>query len=63
MTLNDFKDCLFNVLNDTDELPIADIEVEDGKNSMKIVMEDGSQFLITSASYGTRFLVTSKDYA
>lgn len=49
MSLNDFKDCLFNILNDTDELPIADIEVADDKNEMTIVMEDGSQFLLTSA--------------
>ncbi len=57
MSLNDFKDCLFNILNDTDELPIADIEVADDRNEMTIVMEDGSQFLLTSASHGQRYLV------
>lgn len=57
MTLNDFKDSLFNILNETEELPIADIEVEDDKNAMKIVMEDGSQFMIESKPYGRRYLI------
>ena len=35
MTHEEFKDRLVNVLNETDELPIADIEVNDMTEFMK----------------------------
>lgn len=57
MTINEFKDRLFNVLNETDELPIADIEVYDSKNEIKIVLNDHTQFMINVAPYGTRFIL------
>lgn len=47
MTLNEFKDRLFDVLNETDDLPIADIMVNDAKNNMKIYLEDGTIATIT----------------
>lgn len=52
MSLNEFKDRLFDVLNDTDDMPIADIMVDDAKDNMKIYMEDGSIFTITSEATG-----------
>ena len=42
MSLNEFKDRLFDILNDTDNLPIADIVVNDAENTMKIYLEDGT---------------------
>lgn len=47
MTLNEFKDRLFDILNETDDLPIADIMVNDAQNNMKIYLEDGTITTIT----------------
>lgn len=47
MSLNEFKDRLFDILNDTDDLPIADIMVNDAENSMKIYLEDGTITTLT----------------
>ena len=47
MSLNEFKDRLFDVLNDTDDLPIADIMVNDAENSMRIYLTDGTITTIT----------------
>lgn len=53
MCLNEFKDRLFDILNDTDELPIADIMVNDAMDSMKIYLDDGSLMTITCEATGT----------
>lgn len=50
MELNYFKDKLFDLLNDTDELDIADLNVEDRKNRLTITMADGSIFEIQCQS-------------
>lgn len=47
MSLNEFKDRLFDVLNDTNDMPIADIMVDDAGNTMKIYLEDGTIATIT----------------
>lgn len=47
MSLNEIKDRLFDILNDTDNLPIADIMVNDAENNMKIYLEDGTIATIT----------------
>ena len=47
MSLNEIKDRLFDILNDTDNLPIADIMVDDARNNMKIYLEDGTIATIT----------------
>lgn len=52
MTLNEFKDRLFDILNETDDLPIADIMVNDAKNNMKIYLEDGTIATITCELIG-----------
>ena len=57
MTHEEFKDRLVNVLNETDELPIADIEVDDRAHEIKVVLEDHTQFLITTAPYGRRYMI------
>lgn len=44
--LNEFKDKLFDILNETEHLPIIDIVVEDKRNRMKIYLFDGALFKI-----------------
>ncbi len=44
--LNEFKDKLFDILNETEHLPIIDIVVEDKRNRMKIYLSDGALFKI-----------------
>lgn len=46
MELNEFKNRLFDVINETDNLPIQDIVVEDRNNQMKIYLTDGVRFTI-----------------
>lgn len=57
MTHEEFKDRLFDVLNETDLLPIADIETNDRENILKVVLTDGTEFIISSKSYGKVFLI------
>ena len=57
MTHNEFKDRLFNVLNETDEMNIADIETYDRENKFKVVVSDGSQFIITTEPNGKIYLL------
>ena len=47
MMLNEFKDRLFNILNETDGLPITDIIVNDRENEIKILLDDHSAFIVT----------------
>lgn len=57
MTHEKFKDLLFNVLNETEEMDIADIETNDRENQFKIVLSDGSQFIITTQPYGRLYIL------
>lgn len=57
MTHNELKDRLFNILNETNELPIADIDVNDDDSNFKIVLNDGSEFIISTQSYGKVFFI------
>lgn len=56
MELNQFKDRLFDILNDTDDLPIADIIVNDKENEIKILLDDHSSFILTCRSSGTWYI-------
>jgi len=47
MSLNEFKDRLFDVLNDTNDMSIADIMVNDAQNTMKVYLEDGTIVTVT----------------
>ena len=47
MELNYFKDKLFDLLNETDELDIADLDAEDRKNLLKVTMADGRIFEVS----------------
>ncbi len=46
MSLNDFKDWLFNLLNEVDADMLADIETKDKLNTFQLSMADGSLFEI-----------------
>ncbi len=46
MELNYFKDKLFDLLNESDELDISDLNAEDLKNLLTVTMSDGSMFEI-----------------
>lgn len=46
MSLNDFKDWLFNLLNEVDADMLADIETKDKLNTFQLKMADGSVFEI-----------------
>lgn len=47
MEHNDFKDQLYNVLNDNDAvLEIADIDTDDAANTFTVRIQDGSKFEI-----------------
>lgn len=46
MELNYFKDKLFDLINESDELDIADIETEDRKDLFTVTMGDGSVFKV-----------------
>ena len=41
-----FKDRVFEMMNETDNLAIADIESDDHKDRMNITLLDGSKFEI-----------------
>lgn len=47
MELNYFKDKLFDILNETDELDISDISTDDRNNRFTIYIADGSAFIIS----------------
>lgn len=46
MELNYFKDKLFDLLNDSEDMEIADIEADEGNNLFTVSMADGSVFEI-----------------
>lgn len=57
MEINEFKDRLFDILNDTDSLPIQDLIIDDKNNEICIYLEDGSRVLVTCQGYGKWFIV------
>lgn len=56
MELNEFKDRLFDILNETDDLPIADIIFHDRRNEINILLDDHSSFIIKCLKRGSWFL-------
>ncbi|MEY8338195.1 hypothetical protein AALB16_09245 [Lachnospiraceae bacterium 62-35] len=43
MEKNEIKDRLFDVLNDTDNLPIQDIAVDDRNDMVNVYLTDGTR--------------------
>lgn len=52
MEKNEFKDRLFYVLNDTDNLPIQDIMVDDKNNMVNVYLTDGTRFSVRVENCG-----------
>ncbi len=46
MEKNEFKDRLFDVLNETDNLSIQDIMVDDKQDMVNVYLTDGTRFSI-----------------
>ena len=46
MGKNEFIDRLFDVLNDTDNLPIQDLKFDGIDNNIYVYLEDGTKFLV-----------------
>ena len=51
MSKDEFKDRLFDMLNETDDIPIEDIEADDRNNSFGIFLDYGTRFLIHVDNY------------
>lgn len=52
MAKDEFKDKLFEILNETDNLPIQDIAVDDRNDSLSVYLADGTRFEILVESCG-----------
>jgi hypothetical protein len=46
MDKNEFKDHLFDILNEADDLPIKDIVVDDKGDTIIVYLTDGTNFII-----------------
>ena len=46
MTLDYFKDVLFDLLNESDLLDVSEIECDDGQGIFQITTGDGSRFQV-----------------
>jgi len=44
MTKDEFKDRVFEIMNDTEKVSIEDIETNDNEDTMEITLKDGSKF-------------------
>lgn len=58
MEKNEFKDKLFDLLNDTDNLPIQDIMVEDRNDLINVYLTDGTRFSVHVEKCGNWGLLT-----
>jgi len=56
MGLDEFVDRLFDLLNETDNIPIADIIVNDQNKEIRLLLKDHTVFNIHCSSSGTWFL-------
>lgn len=57
MGLDEFTDRLFEILNETEHMPVADIIVNDSKKEIKLLLKDHTVFTIRCFSSGTWFLM------
>lgn len=57
MTKDEFKDRLFDMLNDTDNLPIQDIMVEDRNDLINVYLTDGTRFSVHVKNCGNWNLI------
>lgn len=52
MEKNEIKDRLFDVLNDTDNLPIQDIVADDRNDLVNVYLTDGTRFSVDVENCG-----------
>ena len=52
MEMNEFKDRLFDILNETDNLPIQDLDADDSNNIVNVYLTDGSRFTVRVENCG-----------
>lgn len=52
MEKNEFKDRLFDVLNEADNLPIQDLVFDDKGNMVHVYLMDGTRFSVSVGNYG-----------
>lgn len=57
MGLDEFTDRLFDILNETDHIPVADITVSDSKKEIRMLLKDHTIFTVKCSSSGTWFLM------
>lgn len=57
MSLDEFADRLFDLLNETEHIPIADIIVNDSRKEIKLLLKDHTVFTIRCFDSGTWFLM------
>lgn len=60
MGLNEFADRLFDMLNETDSIPIADIIVNDKNKEIRLLLKDHTIFKIHCSNSGIWFLWRKK---
>jgi CRISPR/Cas system-associated protein Csx1 len=46
MSKNEFKDRIFDILNESDGLPIKDMAVDDKEDTIRVYLTDGTNFMI-----------------
>lgn len=57
MGIDEFKDRLFDIINDSDGLPVADIITNDVQDEFRILLEDHSSFTVICRCPGSWFLM------
>ena len=56
MTLDELKYRMFDVINETNYLPIQDIIIDDADDLINIYLENGIRFSVRIENYGSWFL-------
>lgn len=49
MTTEEFKEQLFDVINESDEILIRDVKVDEGLGDIVVTVFDGSEFIVSCA--------------
>lgn len=56
MSKNEFKDRLFDILNDSDNLPIQDLVFDDKGDMVNVYLADGTRFSVCVENCGNWFV-------
>lgn len=52
MDINEFKDRLFEILDETDNLPIQDLDLDDKNDTLNIYLRDNTRFSVRVENCG-----------